>query len=207
MDTSLTNTPEWQALKKHQQEIAATHMRDLFEADPQRFDKFSLQAATLFLDYSKNIATQETLTLLNNLANASSLSTQINNLFTGKAINHSENRPALHTALRDRTTASLLVNGENIMPLIRVAQEKMTLFTEHLHNGTWHGCTHKKIRDVIVFAIGGSHLGPALVTEALSAYIDHTLRIHFVSTIDGAAIDKTLKQVHPETTLFIIDSK
>jgi glucose-6-phosphate isomerase len=207
MITPPTNTLEWQALQKHQQEISTLHMQDLFQQDHDRFNRFSLQAATLFLDYSKNLVTHETFFLLNNLANISALDTKINDLFTGKPVNHSENRPALHTALRDRTTTSLLVNGENIMPPIRATQEKMVRFTEQLHNGTWRGFSNKKITDVVVFAIGGSHLGPALVTEALSAYSNNNLHIHFVSNIDGTAINQTLKQLNPETTLFIIASK
>jgi glucose-6-phosphate isomerase len=200
MNTSLTNLPEWQALQQHQQIIAPLHMRDLFHHDAERFTKFSLSAASIFLDYSKNRITNETLLLLNNLATRCQLEKQIHDLFNGASVNHSENRPALHTALRDRTIPSIRVDGKNIMPDIRATQAKMVAFTEQVHNT-------KTITDIVSIGIGGSQLGTVLVTEALAHYANPDLRLHFISNIDGTAISKILKQLNPATTLFIVASK
>lgn len=207
MKTSLTKSSEWQTLHHHQEEMATIHLRDLFEKDPERFSKFSLEAAKIFLDYSKNRITSNTIDLLCQLANACQLEKHIDDLFSGNIVNQSENRPALHTALRDQKKASLLVDQNNIMSAIRAAQEKMAAFTDQILSGAWKGFSGKLITDIVNIGIGGSHLGPALVTEALSHDTKTSLRIHFITTTDCAHISQTLKQLSPQTTLFIVSSK
>jgi glucose-6-phosphate isomerase len=194
---NITLLPEWQALQDHQAEMADTHMRELFQRDPQRFQQFSFEAANLFLDYSKNRITTKTLDLLLRLADAVKLREQIEALFAGKPINQSEQRPALHMALRD----------PNHHPQIQSTLEKMANFAEQVRSGTWRGYSGQPISDIVNLGIGGSHLGPAMVVEALHAYADPRLRLHFVSNVDGATISQTLEYLNPATTLFIISSK
>lgn len=202
----LTQLPAWQALTKHHQTIAGLHMRDLFRQDDNRFNKFSLKAANLLLDYSKNRVTEETLRLFDELFNALHLKEKIRALVNGGLVNTTENRPALHTALRERPDRIILVNNENIMPLIQNNLAKMRAFVASIHEHTWLG-GGQKITDIVNLGVGGSDLGPALVTKALAPYHTHHCNFHFVSNIDSAHIAPVLKRLNPHSTLFIVSSK
>ncbi|MBN1684963.1 MAG: glucose-6-phosphate isomerase [Gammaproteobacteria bacterium] len=206
MNNRLQNSV-WQKLLKHYQKISMLHLRDLFRDDPKRFDKFSLQASHIFVDYSKNRITQETLNLLIQLAQSVQLKEKIEAMFKGAHINTSENRAALHTALRNQSDQPLLLDGLDIMPQIRNSLLKMRRFVEDLRCGNWRGFTQKSITDVVNIGVGGSDLGTKMATHALAFYADHKPRCHFVSNVDAAQIMSTLKSLDPETTLFIIASK
>ncbi len=202
-----TTLPDWQALKTHQQQLATERMQDWFDTDPQRYQRFSLQVGDILLDYSKNRITSDTLVLLIKLAHTLKLGDNIAALFNGHSVNITENRPALHTALRDPGSAPLLVNQENISPLIANNLVKMREFTNQVRNGTWRGATNKAITDIVNIGIGGSHLGPLLTTHALTGLVTEPLQCHFISNIDAAHIQETLAKINPETTLFIVSSK
>jgi len=204
---TLTQSPEWQALSGHYQEITKLHLRDLFQSEPQRFEKFSIEAADLLLDYSKNYINETTIQLLCQLAETQQLGQQIEAMFSGKHINISENRPALHTALRNRNQQSLLINNQNIMLDIQAMLKKMEAFVTQIHTGQWRGFDNQVITDVVNIGIGGSDLGPLMATEALAPYKTSTLNFHFVSNIDGALITPILKKLNPATTLFVVSSK
>lgn len=198
---------EWQTLKAHQNNIAALRMQDWFKNDPHRFNTFSLSVGDLFLDYSKNRISTETLHLLSKLAIARNLPERIEQLFSGYPLNNTEERPALHTALRNPTDHALLVDGHNIMNDIRDTLSKMRIFTDKIRDKTWRGCTGKPIKDIINIGIGGSHLGPLMTVHALSELAPKDLRCHFISNIDSTHLHTVLSQIDPETTLFIISSK
>jgi glucose-6-phosphate isomerase len=204
---TLTNSPAWQALQAHQLQIAPTHMRDLFGADPTRFDKFSLTFADILFDYSKNRITEETMSLLLALAEQAGLTEMIDAMFTGEKINNTEGRAVLHVALRNRSNRPILVDGQDVMPEVNAVLTKMKRFTESVRSGAWQGYTGKAITDVVNIGIGGSDLGPKMVVQALTPYTRSDLRSHFVSNVDGTDIAETLKRVNPETTLFLIASK
>ena len=204
---SITASHAWKALNSHQQSIAKMHMRDMFADDPERFSKFSLQFNELFLDYSKNIITEKTLGLLFDLARQSELDTWIKRMFSGEKINITENRAVLHIALRNRKNTPIMVDGNDVMSQVNSVLTKMKHFSESIRNGDWKGYTGKAITDVVNIGIGGSDLGPVMVTEALKHYSQQGLNVHFVSNIDGTHIVETLKTLNPETTLFIIASK
>ncbi|MCD6039306.1 MAG: pgi [Gammaproteobacteria bacterium] len=204
---TLTKRVEWQALQAHQKTIASFHMQDWFNQDPQRFSRFSLTLEEIFLDYSKNRITTETLNLLSQLATATHLPKKINALFSGEAINSTEKRPALHVALRAPEKQSIYVNGQNIMPTIHATLKKMGEFIEKVHNATWRGVTGKPIRDIVNIGIGGSHLGPLMTVSALADFAKEELCCHFISNIDSAHLNAVLKEINPESTLFIISSK
>ncbi len=203
----LTEQAEWQALQAHEKMIAQYRMQDWFNQDPQRFSRFSLVVGEILLDYSKNRITAETIHLLNQLAKACHLTHKINELFSGALVNRTEKRPALHTALRAPKTQSLFVNGQNIIPTIHATLEKMREFTDKVRDKTWRGITNKPIRDIVNIGIGGSHLGPLMAVSALADFSKEDLRCHFISNIDSAHLHAVLKQLDPETTLFIISSK
>jgi glucose-6-phosphate isomerase len=205
--TTLTQLKEWRALTTHKEAIAATHMQDWFQQDANRFEAFSLRLQGVLFDYSKNRITAETLTLLTNLAAATQLKEKIAALFTGKMVNHSEQRAALHTALRTPATATVLQNDENIIPNIHATLHKMRAFTEQVRNKTWVGHTGKPIRSIVNIGIGGSHLGPLMATHALKNYTSTDLACHFISNIDSAHLQEVLHQIDAETTLFIVSSK
>jgi glucose-6-phosphate isomerase len=207
MNTKITDFPEWHALAAHHQHISAMHMQHWFDTDPLRFARLSLSFNEIFFDYSKNRVTPETLTLLCQLAHATQLPSRIEDLFTGKAVNVTEMRPALHTALRDNTDLPILVNGQNIKPDIAAALNKMGTFIRQIHQGERTGCTGKTIRDIVNIGIGGSHLGPLLGAHALHDFVNPALRCHFISNIDAAHVNEVLRQINPDTTLFIISSK
>lgn len=201
-----TETTAWRNLEMHFLLMQATHLKELFEEDPDRFKKFSLQFNDLFLDYSKNIVSEETLNLLVDLANETDLHSAIQAMYSGKAINQTEGRAVLHIALRNRKNEPILVDGEDVMPQVNKALEQIKRFSTRLLNGEHKGYTGKKITDIVNIGIGGSDLGPLMVTEALKPYWAG-ITPHFVSNVDGTHMAETLKKVNPETTLFIIASK
>lgn len=203
----LTQQPEWQALQNHKEKIAPFRMQDWFNQDSQRFTRFSLSLEGILLDYSKNRIITETIELLTQLAKATHLTDKIKGLFSGEAINSTEKRPALHTALRAPKTQSVYINNQNIIPTIHATLEKMRQFVEKIHNKTWRGISGKPITDIVNIGIGGSHLGPLMAVSALTEYAKEDLRCHFISNIDSAHLHAVLKKLDPESTLFIISSK
>ena len=193
-------------LSKDRERLEATNLKELFKLDAQRQAKFSILSQDILLDYSKNIIDETVLTHLIDLATECQLGEAIKAQFGGEKINRNENRAVLHTALRAPSNRSVLVDGENIIPKIQAVKSHMRDFTNQIISGDWKGFTGKAITDVVNIGIGGSDLGPVMVTEALKPYKNH-LNIHFVSNVDGTHIAETLKKVNPETTLFLIASK
>ncbi len=204
---NLTNTPVWQALGSHYEQIKNLHMRDMFSEDPGRFERFSLQNGPVFLDYSKNRITGKTMELLLDLARELNLRGRIDSMFAGERINSTENRSVLHVALRNRSNRPLYVDGENVMPDVNAVLEQMREFCNRVRSGEWTGYTGKPITDVVNLGIGGSDLGPKMVTRALEHYAPNNLRVHFVSNVDGSDLTRTLKDLSPESTLFVVASK
>lgn len=205
--SKLTRSSAWLALTAHQESISKQTMREMFAADPARFDRFSLQVDGLLLDYSKNLITEETQTLLLNLARQSKLDDWITRMFNGEKINTSEQRAVLHTALRAPQGTSINVDGKDIMPDVLRVRDHMRRFSDAVRNGSLRGHTGKQFRDVVNIGIGGSALGPQMVSEALKPYGSSQLNAHFVSNVDATDLLETLKHLDPETTLFIISSK
>lgn len=205
-DHNPTETIAWRQLEIHFLTMQATHMRELFTEDPERFKKFHLQFEDLLVDYSKNIITEETIKLLIDLAEEVELKEAIEAMFNGVAINRTENRPVLHVALRNRANTPVMVDGTDVMPQVNSVLEQMRKFSDSIISGNWKGSTGKTITDVVNIGIGGSDLGPYMVTEALKPYWK-TIKPHFVSNVDGTHISETVKSLNPETTLFIIASK
>lgn len=205
--TNLTELTEWHALIRHQRSIANQHMRDWFNRDSMRFSRFSLQFGEILFDYSRNRIDDNTIKLLCDLAHAVDLPKKIEALFSGHPINSTEKRPALHTALRNKSHSPIIVNGENIASLIVKAQEKMRDLADKIHSKEWKGVTAKPISHIVNVGIGGSHLGPMMCAHALKDFAISTLQFHFISSVDKAHLNEILKQIDPETTLFIISSK
>ncbi len=205
--TALTESPAWKTLKQHHQKIAGLHMRDLFAQDPQRFERFSIQFEDLLFDYSKNRITRETMPLLLQLARHANLADHMTAMFQGQKINNTEGRAVLHVALRNRSNRPILVDGQDVMPEVNQVLAKMRAFSEAVRSGEWKGYTGKPISDVVNIGIGGSDLGPKMVTMALTRYTKPDLRSHFVSNVDGTDIAEVLRLVNPETTLFLVASK
>ena len=205
--SSLTRSTAWAALQSHYEAMRQAHMRDLFAADPDRFAKFSLRFDDLLLDYSKNRITEETMALLVNLARQADLRGWIDRMFGGERINFTEDRAVLHVALRNRSNRPIYVDGVDVMPSVNAVLAQMREFTGAVRSGAWRGYTGKALTDVVNIGIGGSDLGPVMVTEALKPYGRDGLRPHFVSNIDGTHISETLRRLDPETTLFVIASK
>ena len=202
-----TNTQAWKALETHQSQLAHTTIADLFKQEQNRFNDYSLTFENqILVDFSKNKINQETLKLLHQLAKESALDEAINAMFTGEKINRTENRAVLHTALRNRSNTPVYVDGKDVMPEVNAVLAKMSAFCDRVISGEWKGYTGKAITDVVNIGIGGSDLGPYMVTEALRPYKNH-LNMHFVSNVDGTHIAETLKKVNPETTLFLVASK
>ena len=202
-----TNTQAWKALEAHQSQLANTTIADLFKQEQNRFNDYSLNFENqILVDFSKNKINQETLKLLRQLAKESALDEAINAMFTGEKINRTENRAVLHTALRNRSNTPVYVDGKDVMPEVNAVLAKMSAFCDRVISGEWKGYTGKAITDVVNIGIGGSDLGPYMVTEALRPYKNH-LNMHFVSNVDGTHIAETLKKVNPETTLFLVASK
>ena len=204
---SLTERPEWQALREHYDVVKDLTMRSLFEGDPARASRFSMTAGDLFLDYSKNRVTEETMKLLLDLPERLGLRKAIDGMFGGEKINRTEDRAVLHVALRAPEGYSILVEGENVVPGVHRVLRQMSEFAEKVRSGEWKGFTGKPIRNVINIGIGGSDLGPAMATAALGAYADPELRVRFISNVDGTHFAETVRDLDPAETLFVICSK
>ncbi len=207
MATPLTQQPSWTALRAHHAVIDATHLRDLFAADPGRAGKLSCEAAGIFLDYSKNRVTGETMDLLLRLADEVGLRVKIDAMFRGEAINATEGRAVLHTALRAPREATILVDGKNVVPEIHAVLDRMADFSERIRNGIWTGATGRPIRNVVNIGIGGSDLGPVMAYEALRHYSRRDLVFRFVSNVDGTDFHEATRDLDPAETLFIVSSK
>jgi glucose-6-phosphate isomerase len=205
--SKLTKSKVWKALKKHHKQLSNRHMREMFAKDPQRFDKFSLEACGIFLDYSKNRITEKTMRLLFSLARQAKVEVWRDRMFGGEKINVTEQRAVLHIALRNRANRPIIVDGRDVMPDVNAVLAHMKQFSNAVRGGEWKGYTGEPIADVVNIGIGGSDLGPVMVTEALKPYAKPDLRVHFVSNVDGTHIAETLKRVRPATTLFVIASK
>ncbi|KAA8485829.1 glucose-6-phosphate isomerase [Arcticibacter tournemirensis] len=203
---NFTETKSYQYLTDHFIEISEKHLRDLFKEDPHRYEKFSLKFNEILLDYSKNRIDETTIALLIQLAKECGLKEAIEAMFTGEVINETEGRAVLHTALRNQWNEPVKVDGVDVMPEVNEVLRKMEQFSNSVISGEWKGYTGKTITDIVNIGIGGSDLGPVMVTEALKAYKNH-LNLHFVSNVDGTHIAETLKKVKAESTLFLIASK
>jgi glucose-6-phosphate isomerase len=205
--TDPTQTSAWKALRAHHDEVADFQMRDLFRDDPDRAARFSLTLGDLLFDFSKNRVTDQTVSLLTELCEECGVRDWITRMFSGDAINETEGRAVLHTALRHRGDRTVSVDGADVMPDVRRVLSQMRAFANSVREGAWVGHTGRAITDVVNIGIGGSDLGPVMVTEALRPYWKQGLRAHFVSNVDGTHLSEVLRQVQPETTLFIVASK
>jgi glucose-6-phosphate isomerase len=205
--TNPVQTDAWKKLQEHFRTARNFKLKELFDADQDRFEKFSLSFNDILVDYSKNLITEKTLQELLNLAEQTNLKAAIEAFFEGKKINQTENRAVLHTALRNRSGHAVFVDGKDVMPDVQHVLEKMMAFSEALISGDWKGYTGKSITDIVNIGIGGSDLGPLMVTEALKPYKKKNIEAHFVSNVDGSHVSETLKLLNPETTLFLIASK
>ncbi|MGC9198356.1 MAG: glucose-6-phosphate isomerase [Acidobacteriaceae bacterium] len=205
--TPLASRPAWKALQQHAESLRHQNLRDLFKADPARGDRFTTEACGLFLDYSKNRITDETLNLLIKLANQSGLREQTEAMFSGEKINTTENRAVLHVALRAPRSQSILVDGEDVVPGVHQVLDKMAAFANQIRSGAWLGYTGKPIRNIINIGIGGSDLGPVMAYEALRHYSQRELTFRFVSNVDGTDFTEAVHDLDPEETLFLVASK
>src|ERR671914_336581 len=203
----LTERQAWNALAAHYQEARELHLRNLFADDPKRGERMTAEAVGLYLDYSKNRITDETLKLLLQLAQESGLRARIDAMFRGEKINITEKRAVLHVALRAPRGASTVVDGENVVPQVHTVLDKMADFSNRVRSGEWKGHTGKRIRNVINIGIGGSDLGPVMAFEALKHYSDRTMTFRFVSNIDGTDFAEAIRDLDPSETLFIVSSK
>ena len=204
---SLTDSPAWNSLVNHYRKNSALQLRRLFAEDTGRFEKLSLRFDDILFDFSKNRITEETVDLLITLAEQARLGEWIEKMFSGEKINFTENRAVLHTALRNQSDNPVITDGKNVMPAVRHEQEKIRELTRKVREGLWLGYTGKPVTDVINIGIGGSDLGPVMVTEALRSYWKKDMQVHFVSNVDGTHLMETLKRVNPESTLFCVASK
>lgn len=202
-----TETAAWTALLEHHAEMKTVQMKDLFKKDPKRFEKMSIQYNEILFDYSKNIITDETVEKLLQLAEDCKVKNAMESIFNGEKINGTENRAVLHMALRNFSGQAISIDGEDIMPEVRETRQKMKAFCEKIHSGEWKGYSGKKIKNIVNIGIGGSDLGPVMVTEALKPYWIEGIQAYFVSNVDGTQIVETLKHLDPEETLFTIASK
>ena len=205
--SKLTATPAWKALEAHHQQVSALHLRQLFADDPTRGQRLALDAVGLYLDYSKNRVTAETLKLLFDLANQAGLRDRLDAMFRGDKINITENRAVLHVALRAPKNASILVDGKNVVPEVHAVLDAMSTFSNRVRSGEWKGHTGKRIRNLVNIGIGGSDLGPVMAYEALKHYSQRDLTFRFVSNVDGTDFAEAVQDLDPEETLFIISSK
>ena len=203
----LTERPAWKALETHYQQIREVHLRQLFADDPQRGEHLSAEALGLYLDYSKNRITGETLNLLLQLAEESGLRARIDAMFRGEMINVTEKRAVLHVALRAPKGASIVVDSQNVVPQVHAVLDKMTEFAHRVRGGVWLGHTGKRIKNVINIGIGGSDLGPVMAYEALKHYSERAMTFRFVSNIDGTDFAEAVHGLEPSETLFIVSSK
>jgi glucose-6-phosphate isomerase len=205
--SKLTSLPIWQALQEHHQELSQKHMRDWFQEDPQRFDRFSLYFEDILFDYSKNLVDQTTISLLLDLARQAGLAEKIGAMYSGQKINSTEKRAVLHIALRNRSNRPIYMDGRDVMPDVNRVLDQMRQFSEAVRIGLWRGYTGKRIRDVVNIGIGGSDLGPYTAVTALTPYIKSDLQPHFVSNVDESELLDTLDRCDQETTLFLVASK
>ncbi len=203
----LTGRPAWKALQDHYQEIRNVHMRTLFSQDPRRGERFAVEAAGLYLDYSKHRITDETMRLLLRLAEEAGLRARIDAMFAGEKINVTEQRAVLHVALRAPRGESIIVDGKNVVPGVHEVLDRMAEFSNRIRSGEWKGHTGKRIRNIINVGIGGSDLGPVMAYEALRHYSDRSLTVRFVSNVDGTDFAEATRDLDPAETLFIISSK
>ncbi len=204
---SIVGTETWKQLEKHWKAVSAAHLRDWFAADPRRFDKLSLRLGDLLLDFSKNRVTEETMGLLYRLAREAGVEAMRDRMFGGEPINSTEGRAVLHVALRNMSSRPIVVAGKDVMPEVRAALNHMSAFSDSVRSGAWKGYTGKPVRAIVNLGIGGSDLGPVMVTEALRPYRRPDLDLHFVSNVDGSHLAEVLKRVDAETTLFLVASK
>ena len=204
---SLRDTAAWRALEEHVPEIRDSHLRDLFANDPSRGERLTLEAEGIYLDYSKNRITDETVRLLLELANARGVAERRDAMFAGERINVSEDRAVLHIALRAPKGATIEVDGENVVPKVHEVLDRMSSFADRVRGGDWLGHTGKRIRNVVDIGIGGSDLGPVMAYEALRHYTQRDLTFRFVSNVDGTDIAEAIRDIDPEETLFIVSSK
>src|SRR5947209_8376364 len=205
--TPLTQRPAWQALEKHYQEMRDVHLRTLFADDPKRGDRLAAEALGIYFDHSKNRITDETLRLLLELAESSNLRERIDAMFRGDKINVTEQRAVLHVALRAPRDASIIVDGENVVPEVHKVLDKMANFSNRVRSGEWKGYTGKRIRNVINIGIGGSDLGPAMAYQALQHYSQRDMTFRFVSNVDASEFVESTIDLDPVETLFIVSSK
>jgi len=203
----LTARPAWKALQAHHEKVRDLHLRTLFEQDPKRGERLTAEAAGLYLDYSRNRITDETLDLLMQLAEESGLRARIDAMFAGEKINVTENRAVLHVALRAPRGTSIAVDGENVVPQVHAVLDKMSAFAERVRSGAWKGHTGRRIRNVINIGIGGSDLGPVMAYEALRHYSDRAMTFRFVSNVDGTDFVEATRDLDPTETLFVVSSK
>lgn len=204
---TLCKSAAWNAIQQHYENVRSLSLRAAFSSDPHRFDKFSLHFNDVLFDYSKNLITEQTLPLLITLAKATNLKIKTEAMFSGEMINSTEHRAVLHTALRNRSNQPVYVRNHDVMPEINTVLEKMRRFCDSVHSGAWKGYSGKVITDIVNIGIGGSDLGPRMVTTALASYAHHHLKVHYVSNVDQTDLVETLKSLNPETTLFLIASK
>ena len=212
--TARTQLPVWQQLKSHAKQMQTCHMKKLFDEDSQRFERFSIQLPQLLLDYSKNLINQQTMSLLMQLARDVDVETWRDRMFAGDRINFTEDRSVLHVALRDRGKhrlhrrhRALVVGGQNVRQQVKDSLAHMQSFVDKVRQGFWKGYSGKRITDIVNIGVGGSNLGPQMVTEALKNYSDNSVRVHYVSNVDGAQITEVLRPLKPESVLFVVSSK
>src|SRR5262249_49481701 len=203
----LTTRPAWKALEAHHQQVRGLHLRKLFADDPRRGERMTAEAVGIFLDYSKNRITDETLKLLLQLAEEAGLPARIDAMVRGEKINITENRAVLHVALRAPRGESIIVDGEDVVPEVHAVLDKMADFSNRVRSGAWKGHTGRRIRNLINIGIGGSDLGPAIAYEALKDYSDRALTFRFVSNVDGTDFVEATRDLDPAETLFIVSSK
>ena len=201
------NLNSWQKLAKHAQQMKHQHMKDLFAKDGQRFSQFSIKLPSILLDYSKNLITEETITLLTDLAKECQVESWREKMFTGERINKTEDRAVLHTALRNPSSTSLWVDGKNISDDIDRTLAQVKKCSEDIRHGLWRGYSGERITDIVNIGVGGSNLGPQMVTEALKRFSDNCVNVHYVSNVDGTQIAEVLRPLNPEKVLFIVSSK
>ncbi len=207
MAPRITQTPEWEALERHREKIRGVHLRDLFAEDPGRGEALTLEAGDLYLDFSKNLVTRETLDLLAALAERAGLRRRIDAMFAGEKINVTEDRAVLHVALRAPADERIEVDGRNVVPEVHAVLDKLASFSDRVRSGAWSGSTGERIRNVVNIGIGGSDLGPAMAYEALQDFSDRSMTFRFVSNVDGTDIWEATRGLRPEETLFIVSSK
>lgn len=208
MGGGVENTASWKSLSDHYANtMSSVHVRDLFASDPNRFDKHSLIFEDMLVDYSKNAVNDETMDLLRKLAIETDVIGKARRMYSGDRINETEGRAVLHVALRNRSNTPIYVDGVDVMPEVNSVLSKIEIFVDNVRSGAWRGHTGKSINTVVNIGIGGSDLGPVMVTEALKPYSKRDLKMHFVSNVDGSHVSEILRMCDPETTLFLVASK